>query len=168
MLKMSEADIAVVAKQASDVSAVVTMIDVKRTFTSRLVNFAYGAQAILRGEHCVELPGQQSVILLAQVVLVARWVGAASNRLLIGYMAKIAQTPVAVAFVAAVTAIDLITMQSCFRLGELRQRFRGFATRALLGARRQIERAAAGFHDKVPFKFIGNFKSNLMRTQGAR
>jgi len=71
MLKMSEANIAVVAKKASDIALVVTMIDVKITATSRLVRFANGASAILIGKHFVVSPKRDAIGIFKTVISTA-------------------------------------------------------------------------------------------------
>jgi hypothetical protein len=123
VLEVSNAHIAVVTKESSNMPGLVTVIDMKDSLSTGIKGIADRALAFLKREYFIVFTSGQSVIRLAVVFLMALWVCYAMLFLVCCALLKVLQTPYFVARETARLAVYLVTMRRSFRSVVFGQRF---------------------------------------------
>ncbi len=139
MFEVSEAYIAVVAKQASGSTLKMAVIDVECSFAPRLGCFADSAPSVLRIEEFLKLSKGHFVVLLSAIFLRSLWIVFAPFRSLLCDVAFVFLTPRFIARLAARLAIHGVPVHRIARFVELRERFAGFARGARFEATGEVE-----------------------------
>ena len=114
---MSEAYIAVVAKQASDYSRIMAMIHVKIfSFSAGFFRTTYPAFASLCCEHVCILAGFEAIVLLSSVIVKAFAVPFSCVSLVFGGFIQILSPPIVLTFSHALSAVHAKTCLGIVRL----------------------------------------------------
>lgn len=158
MAKITDTNVASVAKQATDAAGIVAMIDVKIATPASLVIPADCAPPLLGAEQLVVSPDRDSVGRLENVVLSKSRIFFSPFAAAFGPLLQVLLTPFGVERDAASPAVHRVSVLGSARFEELRQRLRLLALRASLKAGGKVE--SASWHTIT-------YSSNFMLRQGA-
>jgi hypothetical protein len=128
--KVSEAYVAVMAQQASDVPSIVAVIDVKVSAPPRLCCLADRAFAVLRGQQTLVLAERNAVRRSQFVVFGQAWVSFSPLARVLGHSRKILFAPAFVTLNLAGLAVNLKAVHSMLGFEELVRLFEKLAPRA--------------------------------------
>lgn len=151
MEKLSDAKVAMLAKQASDNFSVMAVVDMKTAFTFRLVSAANSTASILCCEHLGEFAAFKAVAFFKSVFVPAIWVCTSATFLVFSHLWQILSTPDVIAHGIARLAVHLKTMHGVLAFVKFRQQFGFSAFGAFFRAAREIE----GFSAHSCFSYAG-------------
>jgi hypothetical protein len=140
MAKITNTNIAPVAKKATDAVGLVTVIDVKRSFSARIVGSANRASAILCLEKAVVFPWWNSVVLLPVIIAEACGIYLSPLGLIGCSFTQIGASPFVMPSRRTGAAVNAESVKRSAGFEESGQRFFKFALRTAFEARRKIER----------------------------